>query len=80
MERLRDFAYRKLSEMAESLLEGNAEAEPLLMGKYLPCENCDYINICDNSLMTRYRVPDADSVEEAEEILSLKNEEQEEIS
>lgn len=80
MERLREFAYRKLSEMAESLLKGDAEAEPLLIGKYLPCENCDYINICDNSLMTRYRTPDEKSTTEAEEILNLKTEEQEEIS
>lgn len=80
MKQLREFVYRKLSEMAESLLNGDAEALPLLVGKSLPCEYCNYINICDNSLMTRYRTPDEESTAEAEEILNLKTEEQEEIS
>ena len=80
MKQLRKFAYKKLSEMAESLLEGDAEALPLLTGKYLPCENCDYINICDNSLMKRYRTPDEKSMAEAEEILNHKTEEKEDNS
>lgn len=73
MKRLRDFTYKKLTDMAESLLDGNCEAIPLVSGGKVPCSYCSYINICDNSLLTRYRTADEDSIAEAEEILSKKN-------
>lgn len=73
MKKLRDFTYKKLTDMAESLLDGNCEAIPLVSGGKVPCSYCSYINICDNSLLTRYRTADEDSIAEAEEILSRKN-------
>ena len=69
MERLRAFTYDKLREMAESLLEGNAEAEPLVNGSDTPCDYCSYADICGNSTMSKKRVPDAESIAEAERIL-----------
>lgn len=72
MKRLRNFVHKKLTGMAESLLEGNCEAVPLVSGGKIPCSYCRYINICDNSLLTRYRTADEESIAEAEEILSHK--------
>lgn len=72
MDHLRDFTYKKLTDMAESLLEGSCEAVPLVSGGSVPCSYCSYVNICDNSLLTRYRTADEESVAEAEEILSQK--------
>lgn len=69
MEQLRDFTYGKLTEMAESLLTGNAEAVPLLMNGEIPCTFCAYGNICGNSQGSEYREPDAKSVARAAEIL-----------
>lgn len=78
MSRLRSFAHKKLTDMAESLLEGSCEAIPLVSGGKVPCSYCSYINICDNSLLTRYRTADAESVAEAEEILSHKTDHEKE--
>ncbi len=72
MKQLKDYTYKKLTEMAESLLMGNAEAVPLINGNNTPCSFCNYGDICDNSLMTRYRTADETSISEAEKILSLK--------
>ena len=69
MEQLREFTYGKLTEMANSLLDGNAEAVPLVTGNELPCTFCAYGNICGNSQGGVCRVPDAESVARAEEIL-----------
>lgn len=78
MSQLKEFTYKKLTEMAESLLMGNAEAVPLVNGKDTPCSFCNYGDICDNSLMTRYRTADDISISEAEEILSRKTDNQQE--
>ena len=78
MSRLRSFAHKKLTDMAESLLEGSCEAIPLVSGGKVPCSYCSYINICDNSLLTRYRTADAESVAEAEEILNHKTDHEKE--
>ena len=69
---LRNYTYGKLKNMAESLLEGDAEAVPLLLKKNLPCTYCEYINICDNSELLRQRTPDDEAVAEAQEILGKK--------
>ena len=58
--------------MAESLLEGNAEAVPLEIDGKLPCTYCEYVNICDNSELERKREPDPVQIEEAEKILGKK--------
>lgn len=74
---LRDFTYSKLIKMAESLLSGDAEAEPLVKNKENPCEYCGYVNICDNSRLERYKIPDVESVAEAEKILSRRTDDSE---
>jgi len=73
MGRLRDYVYGELREMAESLLSGDAEAVPLITGKDKPCDFCEYVNICGNSKMERYRLPEAEKLAEAEEILGKKD-------
>ena len=72
IERLRDFSYGKLTEMAELLLNGDASAVPLVMNGRVPCTYCEYVNICDNSRLERFKEPDPDKVAEAEEILGKK--------
>lgn len=69
---LRNFTYAKLKEMGESLLSGDVEALPLLSEGKLPCEYCDYMNICGNSFSNNVRCPDAVSLAEAEDILAKK--------
>ena len=78
MERLKEFTFAKLREMADSLLDGDVEAVPLLSGKNVPCRYCNYVNICDNSPVMRYRSPDTESVALAEDILSHKTDTEEE--
>ena len=72
MEKLKEYTYGKLTAMAESLYSGDVAAEPLLIGGALPCAYCDYINICDNSKLERFRLPDEAEVSKAERILSMK--------
>ena len=69
---LKDYTYKKLTDMACSLLGGDAAAVPLVLNGNIPCTYCNYINICDNSEPTRQRVPDENDVSEAQEILGQK--------
>ena len=69
---LRNYTYRKLTSMAESLHNGDAEAVPLVLTGKLPCDYCDYMNICDNSELLRQRTPDEADIAEAEKILANK--------
>ncbi len=78
MKLLKEYTYRTLTDMAGSLLSGDAEAVPMMIGKSDPCSYCSYINICDNSLRTRYRLPEAGRMEEAEAILAMKYDRKEE--
>jgi len=72
MTMLRNYTYSKLISMAESLLDGNAEAEPLVLDGKVPCVYCEYVNICDNSELEHKRIPDEEQVLKAEEILGKK--------
>ena len=74
MEKLRDFSYRKLIDMAESLHSGKVPAVPLKMNSYLPCTYCDYANICGNPDGDISRTPDAESVAEASVLISNEKE------
>lgn len=78
MEWIKNYIYNNLKEMAESLLSGNVEAVPQCIGNSVPCDYCDYVNICDNSMLTRYRTPDAVTVGEVTEIMSQRLEKKEE--
>lgn len=70
---LKEYSYRKLTEMAESVYSGDADAAPLIFGsKSSPCEYCDYINICGNSPMVKFRDAYTADVSEAERILENK--------
>ena len=72
MNLLRNYTYKKLVSMAESLLNGDSEAIPLIIDGKNPCTYCNYINICDNSELTRHRCPDEVEIEEAKAILGRK--------
>lgn len=69
---LRNYTYKKLVGMAESLLSGDAEPVPLVVKGNVPCTFCDYINICDNSELLRHRAPNDNDVSEAMDILNIK--------
>ncbi|WP_026052858.1 hypothetical protein, partial [Ruminococcus flavefaciens] len=69
---LRNYSYSKLIAMADSLLDGDVEASPLVLEGKVPCTYCDYINICDNSELTNQRTADMDAVAEAASILGMK--------
>lgn len=70
MDALREFTYSTLTDMAESLLEGHAEALPLKSDP--PCKYCKYGNICNNPDAAQSRLPDEGRLAEAERILSEK--------
>ena len=72
MERLKEFTYGKLTDMAKNLMRGEIEAMPLKTAKSDPCSYCDYSNICDSTSITEYRLPDPESTAQAEAILSMK--------
>lgn len=74
MELLREYTYGKLKDMAESLLSGDAEALPLVMGTDIPCTSCDFGDICGNSEAEIFRSLEESEVEKADEILSMKTE------
>lgn len=78
MEWLKNYVYAKLKEMAELLLSGNVEAIPQCINNKVPCDYCDYVNICDNSMLTRYRKPDTKIINEISGIMSNRLEEMEE--
>ncbi|MBQ8296423.1 MAG: exodeoxyribonuclease V subunit gamma [Ruminococcus sp.] len=76
---LKDYTYRKLTEMAESVYSGDADANPLIFNETdNPCNYCEYINICGNSPVIRYRSAHDSDTAEAEEILSNKTKEKNE--
>lgn len=78
MEWIKKYIYGKLREMAESLLSGNVDAVPQCIGNTVPCDYCDYVNICDNSMLTRYRTPDVEVINKISEIMENRLEETEE--
>ncbi len=69
MGRLRENVYSSLTEAAESMLSGKIEAVPLKNGKKVPCKYCDYADICGNRDGAVNRLPDAEKLAEAEDIL-----------
>ncbi|MBQ9898563.1 MAG: exodeoxyribonuclease V subunit gamma [Ruminococcus sp.] len=74
MSLLKEYTYGKLTEMADSLLSGNADALPLYSKDGLPCDLCDYINICDNLRKERFRTADPEAIAEAERLLGITSE------
>lgn len=70
MNKLREYTFRTLTDMAKSLLEGHAEAIPL--NGDTPCKYCNVGNICNNSDAQRCRTPDEERLAEAGRILSEK--------
>lgn len=72
MKLLKDYTYKKLIGMAESLFSGDVEAIPLALDGKMPCTYCNYINICDNSEMTRFKEPAEADIAEAQAILDRK--------
>ena len=72
MAHLKNYIFKKLTDMAESLFSGDVEAVPLALDGKMPCSYCNYINICDNSEMTRYREPVEADIAEVQAILDNK--------
>ncbi len=77
-EELKQFTFRKLAEMAESVFNGDADASPLYFGeRNYPCLYCDYVNICGSSSAKNFRNAKKTDTTEAEDILSRKTEQEE---
>lgn len=73
---LREFSFRKLIQMAESVYSGDADANPLVdKDDDCPCANCDYSDICGNYPMTQYHESKNEDKSEAEKILNEEDEE-----
>ena len=72
MAHLKNYIFKKLTDMAESVFSGDVEAVPLALDGKMPCSYCNYINICDNSEMTRYREPVEADIAEVQAILDNK--------
>ncbi|MDE6834305.1 MAG: PD-(D/E)XK nuclease family protein, partial [Ruminococcus sp.] len=53
MEWLRKYLYDMLRKMVSSLLNGDVNALPQVIGSKLQCEYCEYSNICGDSVMIR---------------------------
>ncbi len=71
---LKKFTYQKLIDMAESVYNGDADANPLIFGeKDIPCNFCDYGSVCGNSSMARFRDGYEADTQAADEILSKKS-------
>ena len=72
MQKLKEYTYGKLVEMAESLLSGDVSADPLKEKKDFPCDFCGYMDICGNVDLRNPRTPDEDEVRKVQEILDMK--------
>ncbi len=75
IEKLKEFVYSSISEAGESILNGNAEAVPLKMGKKIPCSYCIYANVCGNGDGKICREPDSEKLHEAAKILGKETDE-----
>lgn len=69
MKKLKDYIYGCISEIGESVLNGDIGAIPLKTGKKLPCGYCSYANICGNGDGKISREPDGEKLQKAAEIL-----------
>ena len=69
IDKLKDFVYSSISEAGESILNGNAEAIPLKIGKKIPCSYCIYADVCGNGDGKICREPDSEKLYEAAGIL-----------
>lgn len=74
MDELKEFVYRHLTDMAESLYNGNIEAVPLLNNGKLHCKYCEYADICGNGNGAVFRESDEEKTAEAERILAKPEE------
>lgn len=72
-EELKTLSFRKLTEMAESLYNGDVEANPLILNNTdNPCSYCEYSDICGNNLSEHHRSSEDIDISEAERILSMR--------
>lgn len=70
--KLKEYAYKKLTDMAESVYDGDADANPLLNDKKMPCQYCEYTNICGHTGNSKYRDAAKTDTTEIDEILLNK--------
>lgn len=74
MDKLREFIYKSIIEMAESVHSGNIEAVPFVKkgDKKIPCNLCDFGDICGNSGGAVCHGSDEEKEAEVSEILNGK--------
>lgn len=79
-EKLRDYAYRKLIEMAQNVYSGDAGAEPLFFdSKDNGCRYCSYTGVCGNYPAVKIRSAYNTDTSEIDEILNMKEESENEM-
>ena len=67
--KLRDYSYKLMKETVDEMTSGKIEAEPLQVGKNLPCSYCNYKSICGNYPPASPRVYSKDTKEKINEIM-----------
>lgn len=70
LDNLRSYSKKLLMLMGKNLAEGNIEAVPLTDGKILPCNYCDYIDICGFDATKKVREYSKDTDRELGKILN----------
>lgn len=69
MNSLKEFVYKSVVDMAESIYDGNIDALPLVNGSDMPCTFCDFSDICGNGDGSVCRGSDLKKQAEADRIL-----------
>lgn len=67
--KLRDYSYKLMKETIDEMTSGNIEADPLQIGKNVPCSYCNYKSICGNYPPVSPRTYDKDAKEKINEIM-----------
>lgn len=75
-EKLREFSYKKLISSAESIYNGNFEANPFIYADSNPCGFCSYPSICGNTNSYISRNGSENDMNEINEIFSSGGEEE----
>ena len=78
LERLREFTYDKLRNMAQSLLRGDVPASPFVGAGTKPCTFCDYGDICAVTGDSSDRLSDTEAEEYIRSLLEDKHDDEEE--
>lgn len=69
LDNLRKYSYTLMMETVDAMTDGHIEANPLQIGKRLPCSYCDYKSVCGNYPPANPRVYSEDTEKKIREIM-----------